>query len=150
MAKIVRLTDKALDTSALKGQAKQILDYLVRKYGVNKDIDQSEIVLDLNAHQFDTEVLDKQSTSPISRLYEFHRSKTYSKEGYLTVTSTTAGKAPREAGKWKKLEASYLKLVDYAKALEVRCINENVDISDLESPLADVEDDEDDIDTDAA
>lgn len=142
MAKFVKVTEagvKALET--LKGQSKELLQYIVNKYGVDKDINQSELVLDLNSHQFDTVVLSKQSTSPISRLYEFYRSKTWSKAGYVVVTSETKGKSG-VAAKWKKLEAAHQKLIAHAAYLEDLLEKNNIEYNEL------VVDEEDEVDTD--
>lgn len=142
MAKFVKVTEagvKALET--LKGQSKELLQYIVNKYGVDKEINQSELVLDLNSHQFDTAVLSKQSTSPISRLYEFYRSKTWSKAGYVVVTSETKGKTG-VAAKWKKLEAAHQKLIAHAAYLEELLEKNEIEYNQLEV------DDEDEVDTD--
>src|SRR5262245_49492663 len=133
MAKTVRVTQegvKALET--LKGQSKELLQYIVNKYGADKEINQSELVLDLNTHQKDTVVLSKESSSPISRLYEFYRSKTWAKAGWVVVTSENkgGGKA-KEAGKWKKLEANHQKLIAHAAALEELLEKNNIPYEQL-------------------
>src|SRR5262245_24614684 len=108
MGKKVRVTDKGVAAlENMKGQSKELLSYIVKKYGANTDIDQSKLVLDLNTHQYDTEVLSKQSTSPISRLYEFYRSKTWAKEGWVTVTTETKTGKPATSAKWKRLESQH-------------------------------------------
>jgi len=121
MAKTVRVTQegvKALET--LKGQSKELLQYIVNKYGADKEINQSELVLDLNTHQKDTVVLSKESSSPISRLYEFYRSKTWAKAGWVVVTSESKGTGGKEraTAKWKQLEERLKKLLAYTNTLE--------------------------------
>lgn len=142
MGKTVKVTDagvKALET--LKGQSKELLQYIVNKYGANTEVDQSKLVLDLNSHQFDTEVLSKQSSSPISRLYEFYRSKTWAKAGYVVVTSENKGGKTGTAAKWKKLEANHQKLIAHAAKLEDLLEQNNIAYESLE--VEDVEEPED-------
>jgi hypothetical protein len=146
MAKFVRVTDAgvaALD--GLKGQSKELLAYIVKKYGANTDVDQSKLVLDLNSHQFDTEVLSKQSSSPISRLYEFYRSKTWAKEGWVTVTTENKGVKTGTAAKWQKLQADHQKLVAHAAYLEELLEKNNIEYDQL-----DVEDEPEDVDEETA
>ena len=120
MAKILKINETAVEgVKTLKGQSAELLNYIIGKYGVGKDIDQSSLVLELNSHQFDTVVLSKQSTSPISRLFEFYRTSVWLKKGFVAVTQVNkGGTVAKAAGKWKKLEAQHNKLVAHAKALE--------------------------------
>jgi hypothetical protein len=144
MASFITVTEagqKAVE--GLKGQNKELLSYIINKYGVGTKINQSELILDFNKHQFDTEVLSKQSTSPISRLYEFYRSKHWIKSKWVTLEKANKGtSAPSQ--KFAKLEASFLALVEWAKKAEE--IMENAGLEYPDSPVAD---EDDDVDTDA-
>lgn len=134
MAKILKINAKATEAvDKLKGQSKELLKYIIDKYGIDKPIDQSSLVLELNSHQFDTVVLSKQSTSPISRLFEFYRTSVWLKQGLVTVTSENKGPArdAKEPGKWKKLEAQHLRLVEHAKALEALLEQHKIEYPEL-------------------
>jgi hypothetical protein len=119
MAKILVINESAKEAlGELKGQSKELLSYIIGKYGIGKPIDQSQLVLELNSHQFDGVVLSKQSTSPISRLFEFYRTSRWLKKGLVSVTQENKGTGKSAgSGKWKKLEAQHTALVAYVKSL---------------------------------
>ena len=134
MAKTIRVTKAGEEAAKTqKGQSKELLDYIIKKYGVETEIDQSALVLDLNDHQKDTVVLSKLSTSPISRLYEFYRSKTWAKSGWVVVTSEPkkGGTDKKALGKWKLLEANHAKLVAHATKLEELLEANNIEFDEL-------------------
>lgn len=148
MGKKVTFTSKGQEAlEGLKGQSKELLTYLINKYGVDTPVDQSKLVLDLNTHQYDTEVLSKESSSPISRLYEFYRSKTWAKEGWVKVEADNkgTGRVAKEPGKWKKLEANNAKLVAHAAKLEELLEKNNIQYDELvleEDTPEDIDEDE--------
>ena len=85
--RLVKITKAGSDALPnMKGQAKELFTYLLNKYGVENDVDQSELVRELNRHQEDGVVLKVASRSPLSRLYELHRTGSWSKAGYVVVT----------------------------------------------------------------
>lgn len=133
MAKTIKVTTKGETALAtLKGQSKELLTYIIKKYGVEKEVDQSALVLDLNSHQFDTEILATKSASPISRLYEFYRSKTWAKEGWVVVsTSEKKSGAAKASGKWKTLAANHQLLVAHAAKLEELLDKANITYPEL-------------------
>jgi hypothetical protein len=90
-------------------------------------------------------VLSKQSSSPISRLYEFYRSKTWAKEGWVTVTTENKGVKTGTAAKWQKLQADHQKLVAHAAYLEELLEKNNIEYDQL-----DVEDEPEDVDEETA
>ena len=136
MTRYVKITAKAAELRAkMKGQEAEIMDYLTKTYGVDKNIDQNELVLALNAEQTSGKVLAKGSKGPISRLFEFYRSKNWAKNGAIEIVDDKPAKGPaKEAGKWKKIEAYANELEACVKAFVAHCEENGLDYSEVKIP----------------
>lgn len=136
MTRYVKITAKAAELrSKMKGQEAEIMDYLTKTYGVDKNIDQNELVLALNAEQTSGKVLAKGSKGPISRLFEFYRSKNWAKNGAIEIVDDKPAKGPaKEAGKWKKIAAYADELEACVKAFVALSETEGMDYSSITIP----------------
>ena len=136
MTRYVKITAKAAELrSKMKGQEAEIMDYLTKTYGVEKNIDQNELVLALNAEQTSGKVLAKGSKGPISRLFEFYRSKNWAKNGAIVIIDDKPAKGPaKEAGKWKKIAAYADELEACVKAFADHCEENGLDYSEIKMP----------------
>ena len=136
MTRYVKITEKATALrEKMKGQEAEIMDYLVKTYGVGQNIDQNSLVLALNAEQTSGKVLAKGSKGPISRLFEFYRSKNWAKNGAIEIVDDKPAKGPaKEAGKWKKIEAYANELEACVKAFVAHCEENGLDYSEVKIP----------------
>jgi hypothetical protein len=82
---------------------RQMLDYLQTKYGENP-VDQFDLMLELNTHQMDTEVLKERSMRPLSQLFGFFISD-WVKAGFAErVTAKVLLPQVKEPGKMARME----------------------------------------------
>jgi hypothetical protein len=135
MTTFITLTDKCTPASiaAIKTpQCREILQYLFTTHGVDNPINQSDLLLEFNAHQHTGKVLSKGSSGPISRIYEFYRKRGLQDPGFITVT-----KSPSKASEHKEVIANLQAKIDYLFA-KLEEILEHEDIDEIKLELTEL------------
>jgi hypothetical protein len=108
--------------SAKNGQSKDLLSYLIKRWGTEEATDQNKICEDLMRKQFtpfeEGGVLSQPSPSSLVKIYELHRGA-WLKSNYLTVVNTEEPKPPKVPGKMKaKMAAMEARIAELEAALK--------------------------------
>jgi len=112
MARMVTFTPEAVKAleSAKNGQSKDILSYLVKRWGTEEAVDQNRLSEDLMRKQFtpydEGGVLSSPSPSSLVKIYELHRGA-WLKGNYMTVVNTEEPKPAKVPGKLAQKMAGY-------------------------------------------
>lgn len=69
-------------------QAKEILRWMLREYGINTPVDQKELFIALDSHQNDNSIHSATPKQPISRIFQFYR-KPLADAGIITRDKQT-------------------------------------------------------------
>jgi len=82
-------------------QSRELLTYLYNTYG-HDEVDQAELMLELNTHQFDNQVLSEGSKMALSGLYQFYRKN--EKSGWINQNFITIRKSSKALNAKTELE----------------------------------------------
>ena len=82
-------------------QSRELLTYLYKTYQ-HDEVDQAELMLELNTHQFDNKVLSEGSKMALSGLYQFYRKN--EKSGWINQNFITIRKSSKALNAKTELE----------------------------------------------
>ena len=82
-------------------QSRELLTYLYNTYQ-HDEVDQAELMLELNTHQFDNKVLSEGSKMALSGLYQFYRKN--EKSGWINQDFITIRKSSKALNAKNELE----------------------------------------------